>query len=45
MLAAGADLRVVQEMLGHANLTSTQIYTHIDIGRLQEVYAKAHPKA
>lgn len=45
MLAAGADLREVQDMLGHASLTSTQIYTHIDIARLVEVYAKAHPKA
>ena len=45
MLAAGADLREVQDMLGHASLTSTQIYTHIDVARLVEVYAKAHPKA
>jgi integrase/recombinase XerC len=45
MLAAGADLREVQDLLGHASLTSTQIYTHIDIARLVEVYAKAHPKA
>jgi integrase/recombinase XerD len=45
MLANGAPLRVIQELLGHADIATTQVYTHVDQGRLRAAHADFHPRA
>jgi integrase/recombinase XerC len=45
MLNAGADLNAIKELLGHASLAATQVYTHNSIAKLKDVYGKTHPRS